>query len=139
MGDNESIDDVANDFLESLGLSDKPLDPNDQFWNEFTSGGTPKIALVRYWLISEMDQYHHLKALNINITKNVMKDGKIIARPVSQLDYGKAMVKYYLQMYHLPRFSPGFHTGRDPADMNNIVERIVAHGPVREIIEKIPE
>lgn len=129
-----------DDLLEELGLDTKPTDANDIFWDELTSGGYPKIHNARYWLVHQMSFYHHFREDNVNFTRQIMKDGKVVNSTVTQLEYGKIALKYYLYMTHYPRFNPEIYrsNGLGAADMDVIIAKMVSYEPIRTVIDAPP-
>lgn len=124
-----------DDILASLGLDKEhpPKDANDAFYDELAGGKFSKIDNMMLWVKSEISVYLHLQEHHIKHTKAVVEGGKAIDRPISRMELGRILVKYYLQAYHLPRFQK--LNERAPCDFKVMIDKIVAYEPMRKVIE----
>lgn len=127
----------ADDLFSLLELDDTPFDANDRFWEELTTGSYKKISNIRYWLITEMSRFEHLKERNVKITKNKVTNGAHQDAPLSRIEWAKISLEYYLMCYHLPRFDKEIHKSNTlgVCDMAVMIDRIAAYEDVREVIE----
>lgn len=140
MGAETALDE-ADDFLASMGLSaapaphysSPPADPNEAFYQELTGGRYSKIDNMVYWMKSEMAIYLHILENHVNLTKNSMVDGRPAAKPISRMEYGRIVLRYYLDMQHLPRFQK--INEKTPCDYATMIDKIVAYQPMQNVIE----
>jgi hypothetical protein len=130
---DEAVD-LADDFLESLGLSTGEMTPEDRVMDYLTEGSSRRIDTFKYELRHHMEMYQFLLEKNINITKNLLKDGRAQAVQLTKTEYAKIHLHYYLLMQHCPMFMD--LTNRPAAKIETIVDQIVALDDMKEIIEK---
>lgn len=130
--------DETDTFLESIGIDTTPLSPEDLFMDDFTSGTYTKVDNLRYYLLHELAKFTFLLEENVKITRYtyVINQDKAFDQQLSILDYSKLHIKYYLQMYHLPRFTTEF-AGKKVCDITATVEMIVKLPRIKELIDKV--
>lgn len=123
-------DDYDAMMAECFGVTEAlTLTPEDEFFHNMTVGNAPKVDNMLYWLKHEMEHYYFLLEEGVRMMRPAPDAPP--ARQVGPIAYGKLMVKYYLQMHHLSRFS----FGENPLDLNKTLELFVEHQPVKKIIE----
>jgi hypothetical protein len=123
-----------DDLLEGLGLDAKPLDANERLYSELASGKYTKLDNMVYWLKAEISKMLHMQEHHVYCTKNsVATGGNPIVKRLSRLEYSRLMIKYYLQMYHLPHFRKV--NDREPCDYKIMVDKIVTYPPIADAIE----
>lgn len=125
-----------DDLLSSMGMDDKSITSEDMFFTYLTEGKYQKIHNLRYWLVSEIAKFQFLAKENVKITKHIYDKEKrtIIDRPLTNIEFAKIQIKYYLQMYHLPWFEK--IGARKPCDMEIMLGRIAEHSIIAETIVK---
>ena len=126
--------DEGDDLLKSLGLSAAPIDSNDLFFQEITNGKYTKIDNMIYWMKDEIAKWLFLQSHNTQITKNVVSNGKPFVRTLTRMEYSKLMLKYYLQQYHLPRFSKEVFA--TPCDYDTVIGKIVTYERMKKVIDE---
>lgn len=131
----QELEESADDFLGSLGLntSIEPLNSNDAFYQELCGGKYSKIDNMIYWLRGEMSRFIHFQEHNCKLTRNIVKDGKSISKPLTRMEYARISIEYFFQMYHLPRFKK--LNVKEPCDMQVMIDKVVAYPPMKEVIE----
>lgn len=133
--------DLADDFLESMGLESKPLTPEDALMTRFTEGsGFTKIHEYRYLVRHELFAYYHIQECGYDLTKwSVDKDTKIeYKKKADKYDWLRIRTKYYLQMKFLPWFTQDM-SGLGSVDYNKIIDMLMSHPYITEVIEARPE
>lgn len=132
----DDIDDLLSDF----GLDLPPANENDQFYATLTNGKYSKIDTMRYWLVGEMSKFHFYKEEGIKVSKLSSKNTQTLDRPLTNLEFARANLKFYLMQYHLTWFLGDGMGGTGKAcDFDIVLDKIVAHARIREVIEKIPD
>lgn len=127
MSDNEDYDKM---MAECFGVTEKlDLSPEDEFFFNMTAGNAPKIDNMLYWLKHEMEHYYFLLEEGVRMMVGIGGTG-LPARQVGPIAYGKLMVKYYLQMHHLTRF-----THEPVLSLDKTLALFVEHQPVKKVIE----
>ena len=115
-------------IMAGFGVSPKiDLSPEDMFFFNMTAGNAPKIDNMLYWLKHEMSLYDFIGECNM-----VIKDK---GGAVSRFVLGKTMVRYYLQMMHLTRFT----TAGGELDLDKTLTLFVEHQAVKKIINAIKD
>ena len=130
MPDNDDYDAMMADCF---GVTEKiVLSPEDEFFFNQTNGAAPKIDNMLYWLKHEMEHYYFLLEEGIRLYRQSF-EASAAGRQVGPIAYGRLMVKYYLQMHHLTRFT----FGEEKLDFDKTVALFVEHQPVKKVIEAI--
>lgn len=130
MEDSKSVEEDYADIMAQFGLSPKiKLEPEDEFFLNMTEGKAPKIDNMIYWLKHQMENYYFLLDEGIKLLKPQVEAQPM--RQVGPIAYGKLMVKYYLQMHHLSRFT----FGENKLDFEKTLNLFVEHQPVKKVIE----
>lgn len=124
----------GDSLLDMLGLDSGPVTGTALLWTKLTEGQHQKIHTLRYWLKFEMCRMVHMLDNNIKITRSIVKDGQAINAPLSRLDFAKVAIDYYLDTYHLPWFTNDIDN-RGVADKSEIIDKIVAHPDIKEVID----
>lgn len=135
-----SIDDV-DDFLADLGIKDASasMTPDEKFYYDITAGGMPKIGNLIYWLRHEMARFQYTKGKGILIQREEIKaspKGPVKGyKEVTNLDYARTSIEYYLLMTYLPRFR---HTEdhRPLCTMGTVLDMVLANDDVKAVINK---
>lgn len=125
---------TLDEALASIGLDNSPITREDELYLLLTEGKHPRISNCRYWMIGEISRYKHMKELGIKVTKDKVLDGKLQAVMLSNVEYAKIAIGYFLMAYHLPYFEP--LGDRPAANLVKMVDKLVEHPSIKEIIEK---
>lgn len=134
MQDEQSAE--LSGLLDKYGLDVAPVTREDQVYGILTEGLAPKIDNCRYWLGHQMALFQYLtKDADKKITTDTIVDGKAVAKQLSNLDYAKLMIKYYLSMHHLPWFQD-LQNGTPKADMTKVIDMLLQHEALKAVVEK---
>lgn len=146
------------DFLSELGFgAPKKANqtPEEEFYDDLTGqNGTryAKIANLRYWLNHEMSGFQFLKESGIKITKQddapiaitipgamvkPAQGSKTVQRQITNLEYLKLKIEYYMLMTHYPHFKviPD-QPQRRVCSMSKIVDLCAEHESIKELVHK---
>lgn len=129
MSDDQSLDDA----LASIGVDTAPISREDELYLVLTEGNSPRIHGTRYWLRHEMFRFEDMKKQNIKITIDKVLSGQLRAVPMSNLEYARIALKYYLQMQHMSYFMP--MDNKPPADMNHMIDMLTKHHLIASVID----
>ena len=124
-----------DDAMAELGLDTKPATREEELYVILTEGKHPKMASCRYWLMHEMAKFKFLTGESIKVSKSVVREGKLVDAPLTNLEYAKLCLKLYLQMYHLTYFME-LNPGDKVADMNKVIDLMLEYGDFKVVIEK---
>lgn len=135
--DTDSVD----EFLADLGIKDASagMTPDEKFYYDITSGGMPKIGNLIYWLRHEMARFQYTKGKGILIQREEIKQSPKgptkVNKDITNLDYARLSIEYYLLMTYLPRFR---HTEehRSLCTMDTVLDMILANENVKTVINK---
>ena len=148
--DNKMTDDEP-DVYELLGLTEtiRPNTPEEDFYDKITSGSSSRMDNMLYFLKHEIEHFHWLLENDITLTKyktlaQVTGSIQSIGKSLTNEDYIKLMITYYLQMMHLARFEYNLKDDEDGSplpklDLDKAVALFMEHEGVRKVIAKQPE
>ena len=131
----EEQDQSLDDAMAELGLDVGPITREEELYVILTEGKHPKMASCRYWLMHEMAKFKFLAGESIKVSKSVVREGKLIDAPLTNLEYAKLCLKLYLQMYHLTYFIE-LNPGDKIADMGKVIELMLEYGDLRDVVDK---
>lgn len=158
MSDTEQpLDD--DDFLSDLGFgTPRALNnttPEEDFYSELTGNNGEKYAkldTMRYGLNHEMSQLQHLRDRGVNLSiladvteakpipgavaKPVVSPKKAL-RPLTNLEYLKLKIEYYLLMQYHPRFQViEGQPQRRVCSLSKMVDMIAEYETIKQLINK---
>lgn len=107
--------------------------PEEEFYDYLRLGKMPKLYNLEYWLKHELYVQQHMKEHGYLITKNVGTN-KV---EVPHREVVSNLVKYYLHMYHLPRFMRT--DGRSACNIDTVVTLIMADETLKKYLQPMQE
>ncbi len=132
--DKETQDDFAS-IMAQFGLSEKVnVSPEEMFYQQQTSGASPKIDNLSHWLRHEMAHLDHLIECGVKLTLKGLKEGQPFDRLLTRIEYARLMVIYYMQMYHLTRFNGMMGAEAPRLDLDATVTLFMTWPEVKKII-----
>jgi hypothetical protein len=108
------------------------MTPEERFYYDMTSGKYSKIYNCRYWLNQELSVCNHLINDNSWIIGKSNKIGRV---QVSLHELARSLVKYYLQMTNLPRFTTNTE-GKPSANIETVLDMMLAHPEISRTISQ---
>lgn len=150
----QSEDTNIDDFLSAFGDGKPPREyntPEDEFYDKMVQGKVNKLGNLRYYLNShELPKFQFLKQKNTTIQTTIEVESKPIPGAVttkhlktktkidlSQEEYIKLSIEYYLLMYYLPYFLRDEQAPhRQVCSISKVVEMLSEHPDIKELREK---
>lgn len=126
----------VDDFLDGIGFDLSPPTAEDGLMSYLTEGDYKGIAIIRWWLKSEMARYNDmLKNNNIVIYISTRDKETLIPsqKPITKLEYAKIAVKYYILMYHLPWTDGTLSKGE--FNMDRMAQRLLDVPAIKEMLD----
>lgn len=132
--DNLSLDDILDDIGGAAPVNPAlaAMTPEERFYYDVTSGKYNKIYNCRYWLNQELSVCHHLIHDNAWM---IGKSNKVARVQVSVIELGRSLIKYWLQMTYLPRFSTNVD-GKPPCDIDIVLDMMLANAEISRTIQQ---
>lgn len=127
-----STDDILDDLLDDLGVENKAETPEEKLYRELTEGKHPRLFNAQYWLKHELHVYKHLMEKSMY----VVKPSGPQRIQVSYKELSRALLEYYFQMTHLPRFSGEDAIRRGVAvSMDKFLDIVMEHPLLKKVID----
>ena len=111
--------------------------PEEEFYDYLRLGKMPKLYNCEYWLKHELYVQQHLREHGYLITKNVSTGTGTNKVELPHRELVNVLIKYYLQMYHLPRFLRT--DGRAACDIDKVIALIMADPTMKKIVHQTHE
>ena len=135
------------DVYELLGLAEttRPNTPEEDFYARITSGSSSRMDNMLYFLKHEIEHFKWLKENGIGLYKKVWVRDELTHLCstnvfITNEDYIRLMVKYYLQMMHLTRFVYNTHDEEGVAhpkiDLDKTVALFMQYEGVKKIVNQ---
>ena len=148
--DFDSIDDFLSVFGDGKPTREN-YTPEDEFYDKMTQGKVNKLGNLRYYLNShELPKFQFFKQKQVYIQLEKLVESKPIVGTISQKaqsikvktnltqeEYIKLSIEYYLLMYYLPYFfleDQAPH--RQVCSLSKVVDMLSEHSDIRELREK---
>lgn len=127
-------DDLLDDIGGSAAIDPKlaAMTPEERFMYDVTAGKYNKIYNCRYWLNHELSVCNHLINDNSWIIGKSNKIGRV---QVSLYDLGRSLIKYWLLMTYLPRFTTNTE-GRTQANIEIVLDMMLANAEISRTINQ---
>jgi len=133
-------DDTEPDILDVLGLNGptvRPqLPPEDEFLAHMLAGANPRINDLAHWLGHEISHYHYLKSEGVVLHRKTYREANFTAE-INLAYYSTLMVKYYLMMYHLPRFDKSLGVEDGVCDLEKTAALLLATEKIQKLVGKV--
>ena len=119
--------------FESSGL-DKPLSPNDKFYNYLVSGSNPRILVIKWFLKNHLSVDEYFESQGCRYTRAKGVGG---SENVSRADKVRVLIRNYLEMSHASRFDPKILGRDDVCDLETMVDKLFGNEHVQEVVRHI--
>src|SRR5262245_45880830 len=127
-----SDDDIFDSFLSDLGMGEKELiedgPPRSSEEVVYEIMGGHRFDTTLYLIGNQINLYQHLLERNLKVGKSVVEAGKVIDKQITDDEYARLLLRYYLTTFHQTYANSKFmYKGREypPCDYDKLCDIFV--------------